>query len=161
MPEVYVGCGSNIDPEPNLRWAIAELGRQFAPLICSSVYESPAFGFSGPDFLNMVVGFSVAGDADSVESILSTLENRRGRSVANRSGSRTLDLDLLLFGCRVDARRRLPRSDILLYPFVLVPLAEIAPGLRHPLTGVTIEQSRHEAAGDGTPLTCRGSLDAA
>lgn len=161
MPDVYVGVGSNIDPEPNLRWAVAELGKEFGPLTCSSVYESPAFGFTGPDFLNMVIGFAVEGDADSVESTLSALENRRGRSVANRSGSRTLDLDLLLFGCRVDARRRLPRTDILLYPFVLVPLAEIAPGLSHPLTGLTIERIRQEAAGDCARLTCLGALDAA
>ena len=159
MPEVFVGLGSNIEPVRNLRWALAALGREFGKLSCSSVYRSPAFGFAGPEFLNIVVGFDTSRDVDAVEAVLSALENERGRDAADRSGSRTLDLDLLLVGQRVDPARRLPRADVLRYPFVLAPLAEIAPGLVHPVTGMTMRAaSANVAAGS---LTLLDSLDAA
>jgi len=161
MPEVYVGLGSNIDAETNLRWALTELGRRFGALACSQVYSSPAVGFAGPDFLNMVVAFRSDESVDDIEATLSTLENARGREEGGRAGSRTLDLDLLLVGQRVDAARRLPRVDVLCYPFVLAPLAEIAPQLHHPVTGQPI-QSAWAAIADRHPeLVMLGVLDAA
>ena len=139
MPDrVFIGIGSNIEPEENLRWALDELEKSFGALERSAVYQSEAFGFEGPDFLNMVVGFTTGRSADAVESVLSGLEEERGRDRRGRSGSRSLDLDLLLFGQRVDAGRRLPRADVLRYSFVLVPLADIAPELMHPVTGISI-----------------------
>ena len=141
MPDVFVGLGSNIEPETNLRWAIEQLTQRFGDIVCSHAYQSPAFGFEGPDFLNLVAGFDTDTGVDDVEAILSALENSRGRDASDRSGSRTLDLDLLLYGQRVDARRRLPRVDVLSYAFVLGPLAEIAPGLRHPVTGETMRSA--------------------
>ena len=161
MPEVFVGFGSNLDAELNLRWALGELDRHFGACRRSGVYQSPALGFEGPDFLNMVVSFGVDSDADAVEEVLSALENERGRNVADRSGSRNLDLDLLLFGERVDARRRLPRADVLRYPFVLAPLAEIAPDLHHPVTGVRISDAWAACSEDVVALKLLGTLDAA
>jgi 2-amino-4-hydroxy-6-hydroxymethyldihydropteridine diphosphokinase len=161
MSEVFVGCGSNIEPEQNLRWALGELERHFGKLLCSSVYRSPAFGFAGPDFLNMVVAFEADAGADTIEAVLSQLENLRGRDERDRSGSRTLDLDLLLYGARVDAERRLPRIDILHYPFVLAPLAEIRPQCIHPVTGTRIGAEWEAAAGVAQTLTVLDALDAA
>jgi 2-amino-4-hydroxy-6-hydroxymethyldihydropteridine diphosphokinase len=161
MPEVYVGCGSNIRPEDNLRRALIELEREFGALVASRVYESPAFGFEAPDFLNLVVGFRSTVGADAIEAALSSLENARGRDGAARSGSRTLDLDLLLYGARVDAARRLPRTDILRYPFVLAPLAEIAPGFAHPLTGQRMADAWRAGVTAKLAMTQRGRLDAA
>jgi 2-amino-4-hydroxy-6-hydroxymethyldihydropteridine diphosphokinase len=161
MPEIFVGLGSNIEPEANLREALAELRRRFGALECSSVYRSPAFGFVGPEFLNMVVGFSADASVDALELVLSDLENARGRDPAKRAGSRTIDLDLLLFGQRVDAARRLPRADVLEYPFVLAPLAEIAPDLVHPVTGVSLKRAWTSIAGKVDALRRLGSLDAA
>jgi 2-amino-4-hydroxy-6-hydroxymethyldihydropteridine diphosphokinase len=160
MPEVFVGLGSNIEPEENLRWALAALRRHFGQLRCSSVYRSPALGFVGPEFLNMVVGFSAALDVDTLERTLSELENARGRGVGERSGSRTIDLDLLLFGDRVDAGRRLPRTDILRYPFVLAPLAEIGPELLHPVTGGALSSAWRAVADRMATLQSVRSLDA-
>lgn len=160
MPDAYVGCGSNIEPVRHLRWALAELERRFGHLECSSVYRSPAYGFDGPDFLNLVVGIRAASGADEIEGVLSALETARGR-VGDRSGSRTLDLDLLLYGERVDAGRRLPRSDILRYPFVLAPLAEIAPDLAHPVTGISMKAAWDAGVATDGPLTRLESLDAA
>ena len=161
MPEAYVGLGSNIDAEENLRWAVAALGERFGKVTCSSVYRSPAYGFSGPDFLNMVVGLAAGADVESVEAVLSELENARGRHPERRRGSRTLDLDLLLFGQRVDAAQRLPRADVLQYPFVLAPLAEIAPGLVHPVDGRSMAAAWNERSAEVRDLTQIGSLDAA
>jgi 2-amino-4-hydroxy-6-hydroxymethyldihydropteridine diphosphokinase len=161
MPEVFVGLGSNIEPTTNLRWVLRELGAHFGPLRCSSVYRSPAFGFEGPDFLNMVVGFDVETEVEAVEATLSGLENARGRSRAGRTGSRSIDLDLLTFGQRVDAASRLPREDVLRYPFVLAPLAELAPRLRHPVTGEAVADAWDRRSGSVRTLTLVGELDAA
>jgi 2-amino-4-hydroxy-6-hydroxymethyldihydropteridine diphosphokinase len=161
MPEIFVGLGSNIEPEANLRAALAALRLRFGELACSSVYRSPAHGFDGPEFLNMVVGFSADVGVDALEVALSELENAAGRGAGDRSGSRTLDLDLLLFGERVDAARRLPRADILEYPFVLAPLSEIAPDLVHPVTGVTLQRAWMSIAGRVDALRRIGALDAA
>lgn len=150
MPEVYVGFGSNVEPETHLAEALAELTRRFGPLDCSSLYRSPAFGFAGDDFLNLVAGFSSEIDADGVDEILSRTEYAGGRKRGPvRFAPRTLDLDLLLYGSAVDPRRRLPREDVLFYPFVLAPLAEIAPEIRHPVTGESLGESwaRMNAAG--------------
>ena len=161
MPEIFVGLGSNVDPVTNLRWVLRELRAHFGPLGHSSVYRSPALGFEGPDFLNMVVGFESESGVDAVESTLSALENARGRDRVRRGGSRSLDLDLLTFGRRVDTANRLPREDILLYPFVLAPLAELAPALRHPVTGERIAEIWRRQSGTVRTLTVLGELDAA
>ena len=161
MPEIFVGLGSNIEPEANLRAALAALRNRFGALSCSSVYRSPALGFVGPEFLNMVVGLTANVGVDALEVALSELENAGGRDPAKRSGSRTIDLDLLLFGERVDAARRLPRADVLEYPFVLAPLAEIAPDLVHPVTGIPLARAWTGIAGRFDALRRVGSLDAA
>lgn len=150
MPEVFVGFGSNVDPETYLAEALAELTRQFGTLTCSSLYRSPAYGFEGDDFLNLVGAFVSDLGPDAVDEILSVTEYARGRSRGPvRLAPRTLDLDLLIYGRCVDASRRLPREDVLSYPFVLAPLAEIAPELRHPVTGEPVEAAwaRMDAAG--------------
>lgn len=159
MPEAFVGCGSNIDPERNLRWALAALRERYGTIRSSNVYRSPAFGFDGPDFLNLVIGFETETDADSVEAVLSELENARGRDVGGRSGSRALDLDLLLFGERVDAARRLPRADILRYPFVLIPLDELIGERRHPLTGRRYRDIRADGLAGMGALVLSDSLE--
>lgn len=157
MFDVYVGLGSNIEPEANLRGAVHRLGAELGPLECSSVYRSPPYGFSGDDFLNMVVRFSSAAGPAGVETVLTRLEDAAGRS-PERAGSRTLDLDLLLYGARVDARARLPRADVLEYPFVLAPLAELAPAARHPVTGRPLADAWAGMAARGEPLTLVGPL---
>jgi len=161
MPEVFVGCGSNIDPERHLRHAVDSLAEACGPVRCSSVYRSPAFGFEGPDFLNLVVGFDTAAGPDEIEATLSELENAFGRSEGDRWSSRTLDLDLLLFGLRVDPARRVPRVDVLRYPFVLAPLAELAPHLVHPVTGVAMADAWARCTRSKPEIYRLGALDAA
>lgn len=134
MPEVFIGAGSNADPERGLRLALAELERRFGSLRCSSVYRGPAVGAPGADYWNLVVALETRLDVDSLSAELRGIEALAGRARADVAVCE-LDLDLLLYGCRVDAERRLPRPGLLTLPFVLVPLAELAPQLVHPVTG--------------------------
>jgi len=139
MPDVFVALGSNAEPERHLQQAAAGLEKRFGPLRRSSIYRSPAFGFQGADFLNSVVAFRSDIGPDAVQEILKAIEDAAGRLRSGPiSGPCALDLDLLLYGRRVDPRRRLPRSDVLRRPFVLAPLAELAPELTHPVTGESI-----------------------
>jgi 2-amino-4-hydroxy-6-hydroxymethyldihydropteridine diphosphokinase len=159
MPDVYVGVGSNIDAEAHLRLAVQSLSERFGELRCSDVFRSPAFGFEGEDFLNMVVGFASAAGPERVEESLSGIEYAGGRArQAARYVSRTLDLDLLLYGPMVDARLRLPREDVLRYPFVLAPLAELAPALVHPVQGMRLEDAWRRMARGPVALQRLGAL---
>ena len=134
MPEAFIGAGSNADPERRLRRALAELERRFGPLRCSSVYRGPAVGRPAADYLNLVVALTTEISVDELRDELRAIETLAGRTRVDAAVCE-LDLDLLLYGCRVDAERRLPRPGILALPFVLVPLAELAPELVHPITG--------------------------
>jgi 2-amino-4-hydroxy-6-hydroxymethyldihydropteridine diphosphokinase len=134
MPEVFIGAGSNSDPERRLRGALAELTRRFGPIRSSSVYRSAAVGVPAADYSNLAVAFSTELSVDALRDELRAIEALAGRSRADPAVCE-LDLDLLLYGRRVDAVQRLPRPGLLTLPFVLVPLAELAPELAHPVTG--------------------------
>ncbi|MEO7385929.1 MAG: 2-amino-4-hydroxy-6-hydroxymethyldihydropteridine diphosphokinase [Gammaproteobacteria bacterium] len=139
--DVYVSAGSNVAPEENLRLACRELARRFGPLDLSSVYRNPPVGFSGDDFLNLVLRFRSAEPPATIVRELERLHALAGRVRGTaRFAPRTLDLDLLLYGDAVIDEHgiRVPREDILKYGFVLGPLAELAPDLRHPVTGETM-----------------------
>ena len=140
MPRVYVGIGSNIDRENSIRGAVHELTAQFGPLTLSPVYESKALGFDGENFFNLVAGFDSVESIEGIKETLSRIESRLGRvRQKNSFSSRTLDLDLLLYGATVrhDEQVNLPHPDIRRYAYVLRPLADIAPELRHPETGLS------------------------
>lgn len=156
MAAVYLGLGSNIDADYNLRLAIRELRRRFGDLTVSPVYRSAPLGFDGPDFLNLVVALetdAAPGDLlEQIESIHETAGRSRG---PDKFSSRPLDIDLLLYGDRIDPDPplRLPRPDVLEYGFVLRPLADIAPDLVHPVTGLTIGEHWREFDSERHPLT--------
>ena len=138
MPTIYISLGSNINKEQNTRTGIDALKQAFGELILSSVYESEAVGFEGDAFYNMVIACQVTTPVHQTNQILRDIEDANGR---DRSGpkfsSRTLDLDLLLYDDLVldENGLKLPRDEILKNAFVLWPLAEIAPDLKHPETG--------------------------
>jgi len=156
MPIVYLGLGSNVDPEENLRLGVNELRRRYGDLVISSTYQNAAVGFEGDDFWNLVVGFeSDAGPAsihDEIEVIHGLAGRQRG---TDRYSSRPLDIDLLLYGDLVvdEPPLRLPRSDVLAYSFVLQPLAELAPDFNHPETGRTLAEHWQECDVAGHPMT--------
>jgi len=155
VAKVYLGLGSNVDPERNLRLAISELGKRFGKLELSSIYRNAALGFVGDEFLNLVVGLESAADPLQIHDVLEEIHDlaHRERGAA-RFASRTLDIDLLLYGDDIiDAPPvQVPRADILSYSFVLGPLAEIAPALRHPETGRLITEHWAEFDKNSHPL---------
>jgi len=141
--DVYVSAGSNAEPEANLRLACRELARRYGPLALSAVYRNPPVGFVGDDFLNLVLRFRTSEGPAAIVQELERLHVLAGRVRGpERFAPRTLDLDLLLYGDAVIPEHgiRVPREDILKYGFVLGPLAELAPDLRHPVTGQTMAE---------------------
>jgi 2-amino-4-hydroxy-6-hydroxymethyldihydropteridine diphosphokinase len=122
---------------------MSELKRLGTGIKISPVYESRAYGFSGDNFYNLAVGL----DTDLVPGVLTgklrDIEDRHGRlRHLPRYSSRTLDLDLLLYGDMIchDANLDVPRRDIMSCAVVLKPLAEIAGELRHPEAGVLLRE---------------------
>jgi 2-amino-4-hydroxy-6-hydroxymethyldihydropteridine diphosphokinase len=127
----------------NLRLACRELRTRFGPLRISTVYRNAAVGFDGADFLNLVLAFRTTEPPEEVVAELERIHRLAGRvRGADPFSPRTLDLDLLLYGDAVipDPRFRVPREDIEKYAFVLGPLAELAPELRHPVNGRTMAE---------------------
>ncbi len=140
MAKIYISLGSNIDRERNTRAGIQALRERFGELELSSVYESEAVGFEGDAFYNMVIACEVNEDVHSANRALAEIEDAHGRDRSGpRFSSRTLDLDLLLYDDLVldENGLKLPREEILKNAFVLWPLAEIAPGLVHPVVKKT------------------------
>lgn len=139
----YVGVGSNIRPERHVPRALALLRAEFGDVQASSIYECPSVGFEGEAFHNLVVSFETDLEVDALVARLRAFEDacgrRRGPAV---SPSRTLDLDLLLYGEIRSAGDgiELPRDDVLSYAFVLAPLAEIAPAVKHPVAQRTFAE---------------------
>lgn len=143
MTRGFISIGSNIDRERNIAAGLRSLRETFGELDISSVYESEPVGFAGDVFYNLVVGFSTDSDVKTVAAQLRELEFVHGRtSDSKKFSSRTLDLDLLLFGDVVvnDGKLKIPRDDIVRYAFVLEPLAEIAPQLKHPVLHLSYSQ---------------------
>lgn len=134
MALAYVSLGSNINAEQHLCASLAVFKATFGQVTCSRLYQTPAEGFAGPPFLNAVIGFASEWDVETLQGWLRDLENTQGRiRHGEKFSSRTLDADLLLYGDVISADGKLPHADILKYPFVLYPLAEIAPTLQHPV----------------------------
>ncbi len=153
MTEVYVGAGSNIEPQRHLRAALASLAESFGVLRVSPVYRNRPVGFDGDDFLNMVIGFDTEFELGEVAAELDRIEGAGGRVRDDRKfAPRTLDLDLLLYGDAAleDQGINVPRDEIMRYAFVLRPLADIAGDRIHPVSGrnfaelwAGFDQSKH------------------
>lgn len=140
---VYVAAGSNVEPLSNLRLALDALAAAFPGLQCSPAYRNRAVGFEGEDFVNLVVGFDTDLDPRAVQASLQQVESRCGRARdAPKWAPRSMDLDILLYGDRVsdEPGLLLPRPDLLRRAYMLRPLAELAPGLRHPTLGVPMAE---------------------
>ncbi|BBA36622.1 2-amino-4-hydroxy-6-hydroxymethyldihydropteridine pyrophosphokinase [Methylocaldum marinum] len=138
MADVFLSIGSNIEREKHIPSALKELEERMGTLTVSSVYESEAVGFEGARFYNLVAAFSTELPVSEVAKTLSEIENHHGRTRdSQKFSSRTLDVDLILYGDEVlqQGKLMLPREDIIRYAFVLEPLAEIAPNRKHPVIG--------------------------
>jgi 2-amino-4-hydroxy-6-hydroxymethyldihydropteridine diphosphokinase len=142
MSKVFLSIGSNVLPEDNVRRCLDRLRREFGTLEISPIYRCAAVGFEGDDFLNLVVGLETEREPQDLFDQLKTLEDQLGRRRASAKYSdRNIDIDLLLHGDRVGSFDgfTLPRDEILKYAFVLMPLADLAAELVHPVTEQTLD----------------------
>ena len=156
MSKVYLGIGSNIRPLQNLQMAVSELRANFAAVSLSNVYRSKALGFDGEDFLNLVVGLETDLSPRDVFALLEEIHDKSGRERGSAKYlSRKLDIDLLLYDDQIidEPPVRVPRSDVLEYSFVLLPLAEIAGDYVHPVSRRTLSDHLDEFDLDCHPLT--------
>tara|TARA_B110000459_G_scaffold95144_1_gene106224 strand:+ start:300 stop:791 length:492 start_codon:yes stop_codon:yes gene_type:complete len=141
MPLIYLGIGSNDKPKENIRLAIKELKDSFGKIKISPVYKNKAIGFEGEDFLNLVVAFHAKLSIRELMKMIERIHTLSGRErKSEKFSSRTLDIDLLLYGQDIlkNGDLKVPREDILKYSFVLKPLSDIAPELIHPETDQSI-----------------------
>lgn len=137
MSKGYISIGSNIDKDKNILASLEALERQFGELTISSIYESEPVGFTGDTFYNLIVGFNSELTVKDVAKQLRQIELDNGRTRdSQKFSARTLDLDLILYDDLIlnDGRLQIPRDEIERYAFVLEPLAEIAPALKHPVS---------------------------
>lgn len=156
MTEVFLGLGSNLNRDHNVQVAVAHLQQDFPGAVFSSVYESPARGFDGPPFFNLVAAIQTELSVAELMLWIRQLEHQQGRvSLEKVRANRTLDIDLLCYGTKVGLVDgvRLPREEICHNAFVLVPLAELAPQGVHPETGQRYAAMAASSAIQSQPLT--------
>ena len=151
MIDAYLGLGSNQNAEHNMRSGISALRARFGRIDLSPIYRSPAVGFSGEDFLNAAARIRTDMSVGELKRWLTELENQHGRDRSQpRFSDRSLDIDILLHGDKVGEfdGLELPRDEVLKYAHVLKPLADIAPDLKHPVSGRSFAEHWSDFSGE-------------
>jgi 2-amino-4-hydroxy-6-hydroxymethyldihydropteridine diphosphokinase len=148
VPRVYIALGSNLEPELRLRRAARALRTHFPDVRFSACYRNPSQSAAPPtpgaagaeDYVNSAAAFETELLVPELRELLRDIEFACGRR--RDAPGCALDLDLLWYGDVVGmtAAGPLPRPELLRRSYQLGPLAELAPGLRHPLAGSTVAQ---------------------
>jgi 2-amino-4-hydroxy-6-hydroxymethyldihydropteridine diphosphokinase len=148
---VFLGLGANLgDRLLQLQRAVNLLREKLEILAVSSVYDTgPMLVTDQPRFLNLVCEALTSLMPEELLALLKSIEIQLGRVAGPRFGPRLLDIDLLLYDDLIFASPSLtvPHPRILERAFVLLPLAEIAPSLRHPVSHIEIASLANDVAG--------------
>jgi 2-amino-4-hydroxy-6-hydroxymethyldihydropteridine diphosphokinase len=144
---VYLSLGSNLgDRASHLRKALELLSEIGIVNRISSIYQTEAWGYEDPrPYLNMVCELISNENVFDLHESLKRIERDQGRSKKSVNAdysARTLDIDILFFGTEVIHTPELivPHPRIEIRNFVLVPLVEIAASLRHPVSGLSMQE---------------------
>lgn len=141
--DAYIAVGSNIEPQENIIRALLDL-KIIQPITAvSNFYKTSAVGRPGqPDFFNGIIKIQSALDPRRLKfNVLRKIENQLGRiRTSDKFAPRTIDLDIILYGTQIinEADIKIPDPSIRLYPFVAVPLLELAPKLSLPDTNTPL-----------------------
>lgn len=137
MHQVYILLGSNIKPQENVRRAMILLRTSCELLQSSRVWETEAYGSPGSqNFLNLVALLETGlSPEDLKNNLLRSIENSLGRvRTSDKNAPRTIDLDILIYDDVIHEPHLWER------PFIILPLADLLPNLKDPVTGVTVQQ---------------------
>jgi 2-amino-4-hydroxy-6-hydroxymethyldihydropteridine diphosphokinase len=143
---VWIGLGSNLDdPRVNLHLALAAIGRECRIARVSSLYSTEPVGYADQGwFMNAAAEVWTTKSPRGLLAFLQHVETSLGRTRDVRFGPRTIDLDILLWGDAVIDEEGLivPHPRMHERRFVLEPLNELAPELKHPQLGKTMAELR-------------------
>ena len=164
MHLAYIGFGSNIgDRLSYIRSAITALSEIEGITLqkISSLYETAPVGNEAQDdFLNGVVSIRTHHSPHTLLYTLKQIEINIGREHRIRWGPREIDMDILIYGdlCVETQNLTVPHPEMHLRRFVLVPLAEIAPDLVHPILNETIQTLLAHLEDDRSAVKAEGLL---
>ncbi|UCE97179.1 MAG: 2-amino-4-hydroxy-6-hydroxymethyldihydropteridine diphosphokinase [Dehalococcoidia bacterium] len=152
---VYLGIGSNMgDRKENIEKAIDYLSQKLRVTEKSSIYDTEPVGIrEQPRFLNMVCQVKTMLKAADLLVLAKAIESKLGRMPGKRNSPRPIDIDILFYGDEIinTPELRIPHPRLTHRAFVLVPLAEIAPTLVHPLNrksaGELLKELKHGVQG--------------
>ncbi len=144
LSEAYIGLGSNLgDSAQNLRSALQMMKEFAVDVQPSPMYRTAPQGFrSQPPFFNAVCRVTTRLTPFELMERLLSIEAAMGRRRVFRNAPRVLDMDILTFGRRVleSPPLVLPHPRMAEREFVLRPLADIAPNMKHPVTGISVSE---------------------
>jgi 2-amino-4-hydroxy-6-hydroxymethyldihydropteridine diphosphokinase len=146
MTKVYAGLGSNLgNKRENILSAIDRIDAYEE--ICikekSGFYDTaPVGGPPQPDYVNCVIGLETEVEPQTLLKEFKKIEIELGRKSGVRWGPRVVDLDIILFGDRIvnDHNLKIPHERMHERVFVLEPLSEISPDIKHPVSGKSISE---------------------